>query len=85
MAKYSKPKKPDGGIPSPFLGFVAPALATSIGKVPSGERWLHEVKFDGYRVQLHIANEGIHVYTRRGHDWTDRFQKDRDGRVASQD
>lgn len=50
-------------------------MATSIGRVPAGDRWLHEVKFDGYRVQLHIVNEGIHVYTRRGHDWTDRFRK----------
>jgi bifunctional non-homologous end joining protein LigD len=33
------------------------------------------VKFDGYRVQLHIANESIHIYTRNGHDWTDRFRK----------
>jgi bifunctional non-homologous end joining protein LigD len=67
-----------------FPGFVAPALASSIGKVPSGDRWIHEVKFDGYRVQLHIANEGIHIYTRRGHDWTDRFQEDRHRCVASE-
>jgi bifunctional non-homologous end joining protein LigD len=32
-------------------------LATWIEKVPSGERWIHEIKFDGYRVQLHLANE----------------------------
>jgi bifunctional non-homologous end joining protein LigD len=75
MAAYPKPRKPEGGIKSPFPGFVAPALASTIGKVPSGDRWIHEVKFDGYRVQLHIANEGIHIYTRRGHDWTDRFKK----------
>jgi bifunctional non-homologous end joining protein LigD len=43
--------------------------------VPSGERWLHEIKFDGYRVQLHIANEDIKVFTRRGNDWTKRFKK----------
>jgi bifunctional non-homologous end joining protein LigD len=72
---YAKPKIPEGGVKAPFPGFVAPALASSIGKVPAGERWIHEVKFDGYRVQLHIANEGIHVYTRNGHDWTDRFKK----------
>jgi bifunctional non-homologous end joining protein LigD len=35
--------------------------SSAIGKLPPGERWLHEVKFDGYRVQLHIANEGIHI------------------------
>jgi bifunctional non-homologous end joining protein LigD len=72
---YPKPKIPEGGIKSPIPGFVPPALATSIGKVPSGERWIHEVKFDGYRVQLHIANESIKVLTHRGHDWTDHFKK----------
>jgi bifunctional non-homologous end joining protein LigD len=56
-------------------GFIEPALATSIEKTPSGSRWIHEVKFDGYRVQLHIANEGAHVFTRNGHDWTARFKK----------
>jgi bifunctional non-homologous end joining protein LigD len=72
---YPKPKALEGGVKAAFPGFVAPALASSIGKVLSGDRWIHEVKFDGYRVQLHIANEGIHIYTRRGHDWTDRFKK----------
>ena len=69
-------KKPAAiGIKAPFPGFIEPALATSIGKTPSGQRWIHEIKFDGYRVQLHIANEGVHVFTRNGHDWTKRFKK----------
>jgi bifunctional non-homologous end joining protein LigD len=72
---YPKPKIPVGGVKAPLPRFVAPALATAIGKVPSGDRWIHEVKFDGYRVQVHIANETIKVFTRNGHDWTDRFQK----------
>ena len=55
--------------------FIAPALATSISKVPSGGRWIHEVKFDGYRVQMHVVNEAIRIFTRRGNDWTDRFKK----------
>jgi bifunctional non-homologous end joining protein LigD len=50
-------------------------LASSIERVPSRERWVHEIKFDGYRVQLHIANEGTRVFTRRGNDWTNRFKK----------
>jgi bifunctional non-homologous end joining protein LigD len=45
------------GIKAPFPGFIEPALATSINKLPSGDRWLHEVKFDGYRFQTHLANE----------------------------
>jgi bifunctional non-homologous end joining protein LigD len=69
-------KKPAAiGIKANFPGFIEPALATSIGKVPSGDRWLHEIKFDGYRVQVHLANEAVRVFTRRGHDWTNRFKK----------
>jgi bifunctional non-homologous end joining protein LigD len=63
------------GIKAPFPGFIEPALATSVDKVPSGARWIHEIKFDGYRVQVHLANEAVKVFTRRGHDWTNRFKK----------
>jgi bifunctional non-homologous end joining protein LigD len=72
--RYPRPK-PAGGIKADYPGFIAPALATSIGKVPSGGRWIHEVKFDGYRVQMHIKNETIRIFTRRGNDWTNRFKK----------
>jgi ATP-dependent DNA ligase len=58
-----------------FPGFVEPTLAASIERVPQGERWIHEVKFDGYRVQLHIGNENVRVFARRGNDWTTRFRK----------
>jgi hypothetical protein len=41
-------KKPAAiGVKAPFPGFVEPALATSIERIPSGSRWLHEIKFDG--------------------------------------
>jgi bifunctional non-homologous end joining protein LigD len=63
------------GVRAPYPGFIEPALATSIDKVPKGERWIHEIKFDGYRVQLHLAQEAVTVYTRRGNDWTKRFKK----------
>ena len=58
-----------------FPGFIEPALRTSIEKVPGGERWIHEIKFDGYRVQVHLVNEAVKVFTRRGHDWTNRFRR----------
>ncbi|SPP97164.1 MULTISPECIES: non-homologous end-joining DNA ligase [Bradyrhizobium] len=67
--------KPAIGVKAPFPGFVEPALASSIEKVPSGARWIHEIKFDGYRVQVHLANQAITIFTRRGHDWTKRFRK----------
>ena len=69
-------KKPAAiGVKASFPGFVEPALASSIERVPQGERWIHEIKFDGYRVQLHIANDDVKVFTRRGNDWTRRFRK----------
>jgi bifunctional non-homologous end joining protein LigD len=69
-------KKPAAiGAKAPFPGFVAPALATSIGKAPSGDRWIHEIKFEGYRVQVHLANTEVKVFTRNGHDRTHRFKK----------
>jgi bifunctional non-homologous end joining protein LigD len=69
-------KKPAAiGVKATFPGFIEPALASSIEKVPSGARWIHEIKFDGYRVQIHLANEAVKIFTRRGHDWTNRFKK----------
>jgi bifunctional non-homologous end joining protein LigD len=69
-------KKPEAiGVKAPFPGFIEPELATSIEKVPSGERWIHEIKFDGYRVQVHLREAAIKVFTRRGNDWTNRFRK----------
>jgi hypothetical protein len=55
-------KKPEPiGVKAPLPGFIEPALASSIGKVPSGDRWIHEIKFDGYRVQVHLANEAVRI------------------------
>ena len=57
------------GIKESFPGFIEPALASSIDKVPGGSRWIHEIKFDGYRVQVHVQNGQVKVFTRRGNDW----------------
>ena len=43
-------------------------------KAPSGADWLHEIKYDGYRVQLRIADGRVTVRTRQGLDWTERFE-----------
>jgi ATP-dependent DNA ligase len=39
--------------PAPFPGFVEPCHPTLLEEAPSGERWVHEIKFDGYRTQAH--------------------------------
>ena len=54
-------------------GFIKPQLATLKSKAPSGDQWIHEIKYDGYRVQLHINSGKKKVYTRNGLDWTKRF------------
>jgi bifunctional non-homologous end joining protein LigD len=72
---FQRRKQPAIGVKAQYPGFISPALATKIEKVPSGDRWIHEIKFDGYRNQLHIANDDIKVFTRRGNDWTKRFRK----------
>ncbi|THV17006.1 DNA ligase D [Rhizobium rhizophilum] len=53
--------------------FVPPALASLVKTVPKGERWLHEIKLDGYRIQARIENGEVKLLTRTGLDWTDRF------------
>jgi bifunctional non-homologous end joining protein LigD len=54
-------------------GFIKPQLATLKVRAPSGDQWLHEIKFDGYRVQIHLNKGKRKVYTRNGLDWTKRF------------
>ena len=53
-------------------GFIKLSLATRKARAPSGEQWIHEIKCDGYRAQIHI-NGGAKIYTRNGHDWTKQF------------
>jgi bifunctional non-homologous end joining protein LigD len=54
-------------------GFIEPQLATLRAEAPSGDRWIHEIKFDGYRLQAHVAKGKATLLTRSGLDWTDRF------------
>jgi ATP-dependent DNA ligase len=62
-------------VKAPYPGFIEPSLATSIEKVPASNRWIHEIKFDGYRVQIHLRDAAVKLFTRRGNDWTNRFRK----------
>jgi hypothetical protein len=58
----------------PCPGFIKPQLATLKATAQKGDQWLHEIKYDGYRVQLHLNNGKKKVYTRSGRlDWTKRF------------
>jgi bifunctional non-homologous end joining protein LigD len=64
MARITSPEMP---------GFIKPQLATLKASAPKGDQWLHEIKFDGYRVQIHLNKGKRKVYSRNGLDWTKRF------------
>jgi bifunctional non-homologous end joining protein LigD len=53
--------------------FILPAQPTLRASPPRGEAWLHEVKFDGWRIQLHKTERGATIFTRNGHDYTRRL------------
>ena len=67
-AQSAKPKKV-----SAMPDFVAPQLCASVERPPNSDGWCHEVKFDGYRVQLRIEDGDVALLTRKGLDWVDKF------------
>lgn len=66
--RYRK-RKSKGKLPA----FVAPQLATLRDEAPTGDNWLHEIKYDGYRMQALIGGGDVRLMTRNGKDWTDRY------------
>ncbi len=54
-------------------GFIPPQLCTGAARAPGGVPWVHELKLDGYRMQAHVRGGAVTLFTRNGHDWTDRF------------
>ena len=58
---------------SPLPIFVPPQLSQPVEKPPSGPRWLHEIKLDGYRMAARIDNGRLQLLTRTGLDWTGKY------------
>ena len=57
----------------PLPDFVPPSLATLRAEAPGGDGWVHEIKFDGYRIQAHLEHGDVRLLTRKGLDWTEKF------------
>jgi bifunctional non-homologous end joining protein LigD len=70
------------GKAAPKWDFVAPALCTPVELPPTGDKWLHEIKYDGYRLQAAVSGAAVKLYTRTGLDWTVRFQRIADALAA---
>jgi bifunctional non-homologous end joining protein LigD len=62
-----------GARPGPLPSFVEPQLASAVSKPPAGQNWVHEVKFDGYRLLARIDGGRARLKTRSGLDWTEKF------------
>ncbi len=53
--------------------FIEPALASPTAKAPGGARWIHEIKYDGYRIEARLDKGKVKLLTRSGLDWTKKF------------
>lgn len=62
-----------GAKAAPYPGFIAPCDPTLCERAPAGSDWLHEIKIDGYRAQLHVHDGRVRVFSRSGYDWTEQF------------
>lgn len=67
---------PKGAKNADMPDFIEMALAKLKPKPPAGEGWIHEIKFDGYRLQVKIENGRVTMLTRGGLDWTEKFGRD---------
>jgi bifunctional non-homologous end joining protein LigD len=54
-------------------GFIAPCIPTRAPRPPAGPGWVHEIKHDGYRLQVRRVGETVRLFTRRGYDWSGRY------------
>lgn len=73
--KAKGPGRPPAGRvgKSALPAFVPPQLCESLSRPPAGKGWLHEIKFDGYRIQMRVEGGGVILKTRKGLDWTAKY------------
>lgn len=79
LAAAERNKKPRARVKTPAKGaipeFIAPQLCQTVERPPPGDKWLHEIKFDGYRIQLRVADGVATLKTRKGLDWTAKYSE----------
>jgi bifunctional non-homologous end joining protein LigD len=69
------PKRLKGAKKGKLPASVEPLLASPAEAAPRGEEWLHELKFDGYRILAFLEGGHVKLLSRNGLDWTDRFPR----------
>ncbi|MEZ2223413.1 DNA ligase D [Rhizobium sp. RCC_161_2] len=73
---FIEPASVKGAKKAAMPSFVEPVLATLVSKPPTSDRWIHEIKFDGYRLEVCIEAGRVKLLTRSGLDWTEKFGKE---------
>ena len=72
----------DGRMPRSQRQYVQPVMPTSfqpfqhprlVSQPPEGKGWVHQIKFDGYRMQANVGGGSVRIFTRNGYDWTDKL------------
>jgi bifunctional non-homologous end joining protein LigD len=53
--------------------FIAPQLCETLARPPATDGWIHEIKFDGYRIQIRVVEDGVTLKPRKGLDWTSKY------------
>ncbi|HMC15021.1 MAG TPA: non-homologous end-joining DNA ligase, partial [Albitalea sp.] len=88
-ARTSQRALPEGAKPAELPLAFAPQLATLVDKVPPGDNWIYEIKFDGYRLLARILRQAqddreqdVRLFTRNGNDWTSRLKQLHAGLMA---
>ncbi|WP_330565623.1 DNA ligase D [Pseudomonas yamanorum] len=72
--KPAAAKKPTRKSSTALPDQLTPQLATLVDRAPEGD-WVYEIKFDGYRILTRIRDGEVRLFTRNGHDWTDRLPR----------
>jgi bifunctional non-homologous end joining protein LigD len=54
-------------------GYIPPCIPTRAVQLPAGPGWVHEIKHDGYRLQVRREGDVVRLFTRRGYDWSGRY------------
>jgi len=77
MPSVDKPHSAISALPgasrAPLPDFLSPQLATLVADPPAGDHWLHELKFDGYRILARLDHGTVRLLSRNGRDWTSRL------------